>query len=517
MWRRILLLLVLVLTVTDAEARAVQSILRWRERPEAFVYEQFGVTPDAWQLDVLKAWADPAQQHIAMQACAGPGKTAVLAWCGWNFLSCYGDRVEHPKGFAFSVTDDNLHDNLWAEMAKWQGCSEYLSTAFTWRHERIYANDHPQTWFLAPRSWPKTANPDEQGKTLSGLHSKYILVLGDEVGAIPATVLRAGEQALSTKPTFGKMLVAGNPISLEGMLYVIATQLRHQWTIVRITGDPDDPKRSPRIDLDWAREQIHTYGRENPWVMSYLLGMFPPASINALLGIEEVQAAMQRHLRRDEYDYAQKRIGVDVARFGDDRTVIFPRQGLASFRPVVMRNARTTDIAARVALAHSGWGAEQIFVDDTGHWGHGVIDNLLAANIPAIPLVYHAPALDKRYKNRRAEFWLEGAKWVKRGGALPNLPEFVAELTTPTYTFMNGVFVLEPKELVKKRLGRSPDLADALFQTFAIPDMPAAQLAGVRRAQTVAHDADPYAERRDDYGIGNATRDFDPFIDVRNS
>ena len=61
------------------------------------------------------------------------------------------------------------------------------------------------------------------------------------------------------------------------------------------------------------------------------------------------------------------------------------------------------------------------------------------------------------------------ADWVKSGGALPNVPELVAELTTPTYTFVGGKIMLEDKDQVKKRLGRSPDLADALALTFAYP------------------------------------------------
>jgi hypothetical protein len=97
------------------------------------------------------------------------------------------------------------------------------------------------------------------GKTLSGLHSKYVLALVDESGAIPLTVLRAAEQALSNC-TFGKIVQAGNPISLDGMLYAAASPRRHLWHVIRITADPDDPNRSPRVDLAWAREQIATYG-----------------------------------------------------------------------------------------------------------------------------------------------------------------------------------------------------------------------------------------------------------------
>ncbi len=73
------------------------------------------------------------------------------------------------------------------------------------------------------------------------------------------------------------------------------------------------------------------------------------ASPMLALGPEDVDKAMNRHLNPDVFGWAQKRLGVDVARFGDDRTVLFPRQGLASFRPQVLRKQRTTDIAAMVA------------------------------------------------------------------------------------------------------------------------------------------------------------------------
>jgi hypothetical protein len=144
------------------------------------------------------------------------------------------------------------------------------------------------------------------------------------------------------------------------------------------------------------------------------------------------------------------------------------------------------------------------FVDDTGHWGHGVIDNLLTAGLNCIPVIYSDPALDPRYRNRRAEMWMTGAEWVKNGGALPSIPELVGELTTPTYTFLNGKFLLEEKDQVKIRLGRSPDLADALFQTFAIPDMPNDVMRRLGKQSTAKRDHDPYES------TGRAESDFDP-------
>lgn len=472
--------LVLVSTlVASMVSPSAATILRWRESTRAFAYDNFKFEPDAWQADVFNAFDDPTKPRISMQACAGPGKTAVETVCGWKFLACYGDKGEHPKGAAVAVTWDNLRDNLWPEFSKWQQRSEYLSAAFTWTKERIFANDHPETWFLSARSWPKSASPDEQGKTLSGLHSKYVLALVDESGAIPTTVLRAAEQALSTNPAFGKIIQAGNPISLDGMLYAAATQLAHLWHVIRITGDPDDPKRSPRIDLEWARAQIHAYGRDNPWVMSYILGLFPPASLNALLGPDEVQAAMARRLDAAVYNWAQRRLGIDVARYGDDRTVIFPRQGLQAFAPHVMRHARgssvSTDIATAVLAKRAEQGGDAVMVmDATGGWAAGAADVLKASGTRPVDrpveVQFHAPGFNEKYRNRRAEMWFAMAEWVKKGGALPNQPELVAELSTPTYLFLNGKFQLEPKEQVKERLGRSPDLADALALTFAVAE-----------------------------------------------
>jgi hypothetical protein len=502
---------------------AADKLRAYRENDHGarqMVLEQFGADPDPWQGTTLDAFQNPRIQRISLQACAGPGKTCIEAWCAWYFLltqvSRDGSGFEHPKGLATSITGDNLRDNLWAELAKWQARSPLLSREFTWTGSRIFQNHHQATWFLAARSWPKTGSSDEQGRTFSGLHGKNVLILVDESGAIPPTVLRAGEQALPNTH-FGCILQAGNPISHEGMLYEAAQRLAHLWFIVRVSGDPDDPEawvHSPRVaqvaegqqaPAEWAREQIATYGRDNPWVMAYILGKFPPSSLNTLLSLEEVVEAQGRHLQPDAYEWAQKRLGVDIARFGADRTVIFARQGLnarcTTNNPIVMRNAPTTDVAARLMLAQEKWGAELVLVDD-GAMGAGVIDQMRAAGKAPYPVTFGGKAVDPRYRNRRAEMWMTMAKHIKAGAALPPIAELVAELTTPTYTFANGTFLLEEKDQVKKRLGRSPDLGDALACTYALPDMPA-QLVALQRAgldqvagaggNNVQIEFDPYA------------------------
>lgn len=461
------------------EARRVK---RWREDPVLFVRENFGVEPDPWQIDVLRAFAsnEPRKRRIAMKACKGPGKTAVLAWMIWNFLACYGTETDHPKGAATSITEDNIDDNLWPELAKWMNRSEILQAAFVWRKTRVFQRDCPETWFFSRRTWARSSDPQAQANTLAGFHGKFIFFVGDEAGGYPDALMATAEAALATEGGWAKIAIAGNPTHLEGPLYRACTSEAPLWYVIAITGDPDDPKRSSRISKQWAREQIEKYGRESPWVLVNVFGQFPPSSLNTLLGPEDVEAAKQRYgaLRAETHDWSQKRLGVDVARFGDDRTVLFPRQGLAALLPTSLRNLRTTDIAARVMVEIGRFGGgEQVltFVDDTGHWGHGVIDNLIASGHQAQGIQFHGKPIDPRFANRRAEMWIGMSEWFKRGGCIPPdcPPELVAELTVPQYTFVNGRFQLEDKDHVKQRLGRSPDLADALALTFAIPDAPA--------------------------------------------
>lgn len=482
--------------------RAKRKLDRWRTDPIAMVREEFHAEPDKWQaraLHLVSHGKDPAAVRLALKACKGPGKTAVLAWIILWFLA----TRSYSKILCTSITEANLKANLWPELSKWMSQSEFVRGAFVWTKTRISNRDEPENWFAEARTWPKQANPEQQADALAGHHADHVMAIADESGGMPQSVMVALE-AIFSSCIEGILVQAGNPSHTTGPLYRACTVDRALWDVVTITGDPDNPERSPRIRLAHAKQQIASYGRDNPWVMVNILGEFPPASINALLGVEEVEAAMHRHLPDDVYTWAQKRLGVDVARFGDDRTIIFPRQGLASFRPVIMRNVRTTDIAARVMKAIVDWGAEITFVDDSGHWGHGVIDNLLAANYPVIPLFYNGKAIDPRYKNRRAEFWIEGAKAIRNGAALPNIPEMVPELTEPTYTFINGVFVLEPKEMIKERLGVSPDLADAYMQTYAIPDMPGAMMEQLKGRQTVQHEFDPYA-------VPRTESEFDPY------
>ncbi len=465
---------------------AVERLRLWRYEPVQFVRDNFGVEPDWWQNELLTAFGNQELERlrILLQACAGPGKTAGLAWCGLNFMSCYGDYGQHPKGIALSITADNLKDNLWAEIAKWHGRSAFLKKAFDYTSERYFCRQHPDTWFLAARSFSKKANPEEQGRVLSGLHSEFVLILIDESGDIPPAVGRTAEQALATC-RMGRIVQAGNPTSHEGMLYDASANHPEKWKIIRITGDPDDPKRSPRIPMDWAAEQIATYGRANPWVMAYILGTFPPSSINSLIGPDEVETAMGRNPREREYSWAQKRWGVDVGRFGDDATILFPRQGLRAWACKELRNADGPEVAALLLVEKQEFDSEADFVDVEGV-GASVADAMKSMGMSFTPVHFSGTPNQPRFFNKRSEMLWEAAQWTKTAGALMPDSLLKGEMCAHTYTLKKGKIWVVEKDQVKKLIRRSPDRFDALACTFAVPDMPS----GMRSRQL------------DDYGVG---------------
>jgi len=461
----------------------------WWEKPQVFVREVFGITPDAWQDEVLEAF--PHHPRQALKACKGPGKTAVLAWLSWCFLR----TRPYPKIVATSVSSDNLRDNLWSEMAKWQQKARAgVLSDFQWTAERIFHKSYPERWWMSARSWSKSADKSQQANTLAGLHEDYVMALLDESGGIPDAVM-ASTEGIGSSAIEWHILQAGNPTHLEGPLYRACTVEKHMWWVREITGDPDDPMRSPRVSVQWAREQIDKYGRDNPWVLINVFGQFPPSSLNALIGPDEVNAAMRRHLRLDQYAHAARTLGVDVARFGDDPSVIFPRQGLAAFAPTLMRNVDSLQGAGSVARKWADWDADAAFVDATGGYGGGWCDALRGLGRQPIEVQFAGKPNDPRYYNKRSEIWFEGCQWIKDGGALPDVPEMVGELTVPTYTFKGDKLLVEDKDQVKLRLGRSTNYPDALFTTFAQPVYVARTTYGLPIASRAKTDYDPFQER----------------------
>lgn len=441
---------------------AADKIKLWRQRPDIFVREVFKVVPDPIQDEILRAF--PSSPRIAMKASKGTGKTCTEAWLCWNFLL----TRPHPKIACTSISSDNLADGLWTECARWQNESKLLSEAFVWTKTRIFAKDHPETWWMSARTWSKTADKNQQSSTLAGLHADYIMFVIDESGGIPDAVMASAEAALASGKE-AHLLQGGNPTHLEGPLYRACTSERSLWRVFEMTGDPDDPTRSPRVSVEWAESQIAKYGRDNPWVLVNVFGKFPPASFNALIGPEELKESVDRKFRPGDNDLHPMILGVDVARFGDDSSIIFPRKGLIAYNPFQYRGLNGMDGAEAVIRQWNTLEADACFIDNTGGFGASWIDNLLRLGKSPIGIHFSQKPIDDQYFNKRAEMAFNCVSWIKRGGCIPDIPELVQALTQTSYTFKNNQILIEPKDDIKEKLGYSPDHMDALMLTFALP------------------------------------------------
>lgn len=160
-------------------------------------------------------------------------------------------------------------------------------------------------------------------------------------------------------------------------------------------------------------------------------------------------------------------MGVDVARYGNDRSVLCFRRGQVAEEPIAITDTSVPQLATFVNRHYNIRRPQAIFVDGTGIGG-GVVDVLSQWGLPVYDINFGARSIDPRYRNRRTEMWCKMADWVKTKGIIPNNQSLKEELCSPVYsTDEGGKILLESKKDIRGRLGKSPDLADALALTFA--------------------------------------------------
>lgn len=307
-------------------------------------------------------------------------------------------------------------------------------------------------------------NPD----SLRGLYFDGVII--DEVAQIKpelwGEILRP---ALADRRGWAVFIGTPKGVNLFSQMYDKALQMQAE-------GDPDwlallysveQTKVIPPNELEALRKEMS----ENEFRQEFLCD-FNAAADDALISIDLVREAAARVYYEDDYRHAPVIMGIDVARFGSDASVIFRRQGLVAYPPIVIRKMDNMHLADRIAREIYEHKPMNVFVD--AGQGQGVIDRLrqLGVTVTEVPFGSTACRPD-RYANRRMEMWAGMRDWLKDGGSIPPDPILQADLAAPTYGFnTKGLLILEPKDKIKERIGRSPDLADGLALTFAIPVVP---------------------------------------------
>jgi len=230
-----------------------------------------------------------------------------------------------------------------------------------------------------------------------------------------------------------------------------------------------DWRDDPRKDQAWYEKQKATL---DPVIVAQEIDRDYTASVtNAFIPGDIVTACMGKG-PADVRAVGPLQVGVDVARFGNDKTVITFRQGRLVYTQIVFGQCDVVDVAGRVKDAVNGWGGKvsQIAVDSIGI-GAGVAD-MLRRDFPRGIVVDVNSSLrlsDGQNYNLRARMWRDMREYLKNGAVLPNDPELASELSALQYEYRGGELLLESKDDAKKRGVKSPDRADSLALTFAYP------------------------------------------------
>ena len=292
--------------------------------------------------------------------------------------------------------------------------------------------------------------------------------------------------ALSDRAGWAWFIGTPKGVNLFSELF-FAAEGREGWARALYTVDDTDALAPSEVAL------IRSEMSENAYAREYLCD-FSAAGADQLISLTDVELAARRELTEADIEGMPRVMGVDPARFGDDRSVIVSRQGLQVFAPQVFRGVDNMDLAARVAARMQEWEPDAVFIDSGA--GAGVIDRLRQLGHDVVEVNFGGkPVTDARFANRRAEMWMTLADQVRAGLAIPNDVGLKVELATPTYSYdKQQRIIIESKDDIRKRLpgAGSPDIADALALTFAYP-VTARKHGLLARAEARGFDYDPYA------------------------
>jgi phage terminase large subunit len=272
------------------------------------------------------------------------------------------------------------------------------------------------------------------------------------------------------------VLMVGNPTRNSGTFTSTHKQHRSEYTALHFRSQD-----SPLVDSEYRPRLVRKFGEGSNVVRVRADGEFPSADLDVLIPLELCESALQRD---PIPGIGKRRLGVDVARFGDDRTTILLRHGSVVEHIAIHTKQDTMVTVGHVVQAAQRWKADEIYVDVIG-LGAGVYDRLrelvnekqLTAEVYAVNVSESAPDReveeDAQGKTMRDHLWLMMWRWLRMDAPVfaadrEACEDLAGELSTVRYApDSNGRLVIESKDQMKARHLRSPDLADALGVTFS--------------------------------------------------
>jgi phage terminase large subunit len=423
----------------------------YRDHPVLFVEEVLQAKPLPWQKDFLNEIASN-RRRLSVRAGHGVGKSTACSWALlWHQLTRFPQ-----KSIVTAPTAGQLFDALFAELKHWiNRLPAPLRETLEVFNDRIVFKGAPESSFISART-----SSAERPEALAGVHSEFVLLICDEASAIPEAVYEsaAGSMSGHTATT----VLIGNPTRNTGLFFRTHHQLASDWKTMHVSC-----LDNPLVSTDFVNQIKATYGETSNAFRVRVLGEFALRDDDSLIAADLVDAAMSRDVALDT---TQDLIyGVDVARFGSDRTVICKRRGNVV---IELRHWSGEDLMGTVGRIVHEANIDKpavIAVDSIG-LGGGVADRLRELSYNVVDVnVSESNSMNQQASRLRDELWLSAKDWLEtRAVKLPKDDELRAELIGPTYSFTsNGKIKVESKSELKKRGMRSPDLADALCLTFS--------------------------------------------------
>lgn len=475
----------------------------WRDDPLAYLRDRLGVNPTWQQAEIVKAIAPPGAK-VTVRSGHGIGKTTGVGGIIYWMLETQDD----PRIPITAPSSAQLRDVLWPELAKWRTNSDRLSLARRWPHElwlgnifkltqdKLYAVRAPSEVFAVAR----TAKP-ESPDALQGFHASNLTISEDghsiledsdggellfiveEASGVSNTVFEVAEGALSSPRS--RLLMVGNPTQSVGYFADSHKRNRSLFTPLHFKS-MDSPLVDPNYRINLARK----FGENSNVVRVRADGEFPMQDDDVLISLELVEPAIKRPRYKAD-DSLLNILGVDVARYGDDRTTFIHRQG-RNVLHIAVHEKQSTMATAGLCIKYAiEWGIDNINIDEGG-LGAGVVDrvqevitqreikNLFAYGVNAASKREEEyskfDGIDSEPFRLRDELWLKCQIWCRdEAPSFAEAPadyaeDLAGELSTVKYKIdSSGRLVVESKDEMKRppRSLRSPDLADGLNLTFA--------------------------------------------------
>lgn len=445
-----------------------EAILYYADHPVEFVEDVILAKPDPDQQRILRSLA--ANPMTTVRSGHGVGKSAVEAWAIIWFIC----TRPFPKIPCTAPTQHQLHDILWAEVSKWRRNNKALENELIWTKEKLYMKGYPEEWFAVART---ASTPD----ALQGFHAEQLLFIIDEASGVDDEIFEPVLGALSTPGA--RLLMCGNPTKLTGFFYDSHNKNRVSYSTFHIDG-----RKSDRVPKEYVDRIKRMYGEDSDVFRVRVSGDFPQQEDDIFIPISLVEKSIQTDFIPRDTPHSVH-IGCDVARFGDDKTVI----GYKVDEQVTFHKKRqgqdTMKTAAEIILL-----GEQLVnryklndpipvkVDDGGVGG-GVVDRLrqVKQNDPdrfwwleVYPVKFGERIRHKYYhdtttymmsvvKNLLQPFDEDGnRKPVEL--ILPDDDDLVAQLSGRKYSLTEASKIkIESKDAVKKRGLPSPDEADCVL------------------------------------------------------